>query len=152
MDNYSPQENVDNDDGSRYYKTHDNLLVSGVWVLKSGHGGHDNWQWNNLNVYPTGPAVFLASTQGPGYEDRFWNNTVVQNSGPIVGWPNTRTPANASRCSVINVTGTRVFSKDGTAAKCFNGSSITEEGAGNTVGHLPPDDTVIGWAKELLQM
>jgi hypothetical protein len=27
MDNYSPQENVDNDDGSRYYKTHNNFFV-----------------------------------------------------------------------------------------------------------------------------
>jgi arylsulfatase A-like enzyme len=67
INNYHMEIAVDTDDGSSYYKTHDNLLVSGVWVLKSGHGGHDNWQWNNLNVYPTGPAVFLASTQGPGY-------------------------------------------------------------------------------------
>ena len=27
IDNYSPQENVDNDDGSAYYHTHDNFLV-----------------------------------------------------------------------------------------------------------------------------
>lgn len=29
IDNYSPQENVDNDDGSEYYHTHDNFLVYG---------------------------------------------------------------------------------------------------------------------------
>ena len=36
IDNYSPQEGVDNDDGSGYYKTHVSrlLAVSGVWVPK----------------------------------------------------------------------------------------------------------------------
>lgn len=36
IDNYSPQEGVDNDDGSSYYKTHVSRLleVSGVWVPK----------------------------------------------------------------------------------------------------------------------
>lgn len=27
IDNYSPQENVDNDDGSSYYNTHHNFFV-----------------------------------------------------------------------------------------------------------------------------
>jgi len=30
IDNYSPQENVDNDDGSSYYSTHDNFMVRSV--------------------------------------------------------------------------------------------------------------------------
>ena len=29
IDNYSPQEAVDNDDGSSYYRTHHNFLVYG---------------------------------------------------------------------------------------------------------------------------
>jgi hypothetical protein len=29
IDNYSPQEDVDNDDGSCFYHTHDNFLVYG---------------------------------------------------------------------------------------------------------------------------
>jgi hypothetical protein len=33
VDNYSPQENVDNDDGSSYYKTHDNFFVYVVHSL-----------------------------------------------------------------------------------------------------------------------
>ncbi len=36
IDNYSPQENVDNDDGSRYYKTHDNFFVYGGQGMKNG--------------------------------------------------------------------------------------------------------------------
>jgi hypothetical protein len=35
IDNYSPQENVDNDDGSQYYNTHHNFLVYGSTGMKS---------------------------------------------------------------------------------------------------------------------
>ncbi len=40
IDNYSPQEDVDNDDGSRYYHTHDNFLVYGGQGMKNDFGGH----------------------------------------------------------------------------------------------------------------
>ena len=36
IDNYSPQEDVDNDDGSAYYDTHDNFLVYGATGMKNG--------------------------------------------------------------------------------------------------------------------
>ena len=42
IDNYSPQENVDNDDGSCFYHTHDNFLVYGGQGMKNDFGGHDN--------------------------------------------------------------------------------------------------------------
>jgi hypothetical protein len=42
IDNYSPQENVDNDDGSCFYHTHDNFLVYGGNGMKNDFGGHDN--------------------------------------------------------------------------------------------------------------
>jgi hypothetical protein len=48
VDNYSPQENVDNDDGSRYYDTHDNFLVYGGNGMKNDFGGHDNYHRNNI--------------------------------------------------------------------------------------------------------
>ena len=38
IDNYSPQENVDNDDGSSYYKTHHNFLVYGGNGMKNDFG------------------------------------------------------------------------------------------------------------------
>ena len=51
IDNYSPQENVDNDDGSRYYDTHDNFLVYGGQGMKNDFGGHDNYHRNNIYAY-----------------------------------------------------------------------------------------------------
>ena len=49
IDNYSPQENVDNDDGSAYYRTHDNFCLRDR--EKSDFGGHDNYQYNNIYAY-----------------------------------------------------------------------------------------------------
>merc|ERR1712107_115592 len=51
LDNYSPQEGVDNDDGSAYYNTHDNFMVYGGQGLKSDFGGHDNHHTNNIYAY-----------------------------------------------------------------------------------------------------
>jgi hypothetical protein len=42
IDNYSPQENVDNDDGSAYYRTHHNFFVYGGNGMKNDFGGHDS--------------------------------------------------------------------------------------------------------------
>ena len=50
IDNYSPQEDVDNDDGSAYYSTHDNFLVYGATGMKNDFGGHDNHHYNNVHA------------------------------------------------------------------------------------------------------
>ena len=42
---------IDNDDGSAYYKTHDNVFVYGSVGLKSDFGGHDNWHYRNLYAF-----------------------------------------------------------------------------------------------------
>eukprot|EP01047_Picozoa_sp_COSAG01_P020346 COSAG01_NODE_1156_length_11478_cov_3.862642_10_plen_101_part_00 len=49
IDNYSPQENVDNDDGSCFYHTHDNFLVYGGQGMKNDFGGHDNHHYGNVS-------------------------------------------------------------------------------------------------------
>merc|ERR1719515_497455 len=56
IDNYSPQENVDNDDGSCFYKTHDNFMVYGGNGMKSDFGGHDNYHHDNIYAY-VGQAI-----------------------------------------------------------------------------------------------
>lgn len=38
IDNYSPQEDVDNDDGSAFYHTHHNFLVYGGQGMKNDFG------------------------------------------------------------------------------------------------------------------
>merc|ERR1712190_517932 len=72
IDNYSPQENVDNDDGSAYYKTHHNFLVYGSNGLKSDFGGHDNHHFQNVYAY-AGKAMHVDDTL-PGHEDHFTQN------------------------------------------------------------------------------
>merc|ERR1719428_252494 len=67
IDNYSPQENVDNDDGSAYYKTHDNFLVYGGQGMKNDFGGHDNHHYNNVYAY-VGQGLGVCGQQ-PGHED-----------------------------------------------------------------------------------
>ena len=44
------QENVDNDDGSCFYNTHDNFFVYGSRGMKNDFGGHDNHHANNVYV------------------------------------------------------------------------------------------------------
>ena len=60
IDNYSPQENVDNDDGSSYYNTHHNFFVYGGNGMKNDFGGHDNIHQDNLYAY-VGQAIGFYS-------------------------------------------------------------------------------------------
>merc|ERR1712190_543272 len=84
IDNYSPQENVDNDDGSAFYKTHHNFMVYGGNGMKNDFGGHDNHHFNNTYAY-VGRALGVCPTL-PGHEDLFAGNRVVL-TGSDVGGP-----------------------------------------------------------------
>eukprot|EP00419_Tripos_fusus_P064629 CAMPEP_0172924492 /NCGR_PEP_ID=MMETSP1075-20121228/211828_1 /TAXON_ID=2916 /ORGANISM="Ceratium fusus, Strain PA161109" /LENGTH=146 /DNA_ID=CAMNT_0013785159 /DNA_START=58 /DNA_END=495 /DNA_ORIENTATION=+ len=83
IDNYSPQENVDNDDGSGYYKTHDNFMVYGAQGMKNDFGGHDNHHYNNVYAY-AGQAMGVTNTL-KGHEDWFYNNKVVLTGTDVGG-------------------------------------------------------------------
>eukprot|EP00971_Amphidinium_carterae_P083626 1655428-Amphidinium_carterae.1 len=72
IDNYSPQENVDNDDGSAYYRTHHNFLVYGQQGMKNDFGGHDNHHYGNIYAYVE-QAMGVDKTL-PGHEDFFTDN------------------------------------------------------------------------------
>ena len=72
IDNYSPQEDVDNDDGSCYYKTHDNFLVYGGQAMKNDFGGHDNHHYNNVDAY-VGRGLGVCETL-PGHDDYFYGS------------------------------------------------------------------------------
>lgn len=87
IDNYSPQEGVDNDDGSQYYHTHDNFLVYGVQGQKADFGGHDNRHQDNIYAY-VGRALSTKTHASPleGHENWFTGNTVFM-TGTDVGSP-----------------------------------------------------------------
>eukprot|EP01060_Flectonema_neradi_P015227 TRINITY_DN218_c1_g1_i9.p1 TRINITY_DN218_c1_g1~~TRINITY_DN218_c1_g1_i9.p1 ORF type:complete len:814 (+),score=246.12 TRINITY_DN218_c1_g1_i9:42-2444(+) len=141
IDNYNLQEGVDNDDGSSYYHTHDNFLVSGNQGMKNDFGGHDNYHYNN--VYGYVGKGFGICAQIAGHEDAFYNNTLVM-TGTVVG--------NGEGCSGPGKTivhDLKVYTPNGTATECGHSPP---QSPGTTVHKLPTDDEIIAWGRSLLRM
>ena len=144
IDNYSPQENVDNDDGSAYYYTHDNFLVYGNNGMKNDFGGHDNHHYDNIYAY-VGEALGVCAQQ-KGHEDHFYGNQVVLTGTDVGGFAcsgdgKTAVHDNAYYTSTGNVTECKMDLKAWQAKG---------EDKGSTVGSFPTDETIIGWAKAKL--
>ena len=74
--NYFSMISIDNDDGSAYYKTHDNFLVYSGFGIKSDFGGHDNRHFNNIYAF-TDQSMFLVYA---GANDWFIKNKVILNN------------------------------------------------------------------------
>lgn len=131
IDNYSPQEDVDNDDGSCYYKTHDNFLVYGGQAMKNDFGGHDNHHYNNVDAY-VGWGLNTCETIA-GHEDYFNGNYVVM------------TGENVGTCLGERMHDNQYFTPSG---KISPGCS----GFGGKVAKTPSDDDIIMEAKKKLGM
>ena len=95
--NYASSMAIDNDDGSCYYRTFDNLFVYTSYDaapyatgMKNNFGGHDNDHHGNIYGYV--PSCFqsdqdMASGQLAGHNDLYQNNTCVlreEESTPLV--------------------------------------------------------------------
>ena len=132
IDNYSPQEDVDNDDGSCYYKTHDNFLVYGGQAMKNDFGGHDNHHFNNVDAY-VGQALGVCETL-PTHEDYFYGNYVVM-TGEAVG-----------SCLGQNMYKNKYFTPSG------NISQGCGRFGASFVGKLPRDDEILNAAMQKLGM
>merc|ERR1712232_1214023 len=147
IDNYSPQEGVDNDDGSQYYHTHENFFVYGKQGLKADFGGHDNHHFGNIYAY-VGRALSDTRTQ-PGHAANFYENKVVM-SGTDIGRVQCENAGDARTVMHDN----QYWTPSGTATLC--GGSLAEAQAkgmdkGSTVSKgTPSDDTILGWASSLL--
>ena len=150
IDNYSPQECVDNDDGSRYFKTYANFMVYGSTGMKNDFGGHDNRHSNNIYAY-VGSAlrISIGSDQLKGHEDHFVENKVVM-TGQDVG---------SFNCSQDYYDGAPVmhsnqyYTPNGTINECE--MSLAEwqklgHDTHSTVSKLPSDEDIIQWARDLL--
>merc|ERR1712070_1067767 len=145
IDNYSPQENVDNDDGSGYYHTHDNLLVYGGNGMKTDFGGHDNHHYGNIYAY-SGKGLSVTGTL-EGHEDYFYENKVVLTSN-TVGRPQCADPKTQMHDN-------QYFQSDKNVTLC--GVDLAEAQSqgmdkGSTVSAIPSDDVILGWASELLKI
>eukprot|EP00434_Breviolum_minutum_P016993 symbB.v1.2.014992.t1/scaffold1092.1/size138572/3 len=132
IDNYSPQEGVDNDDGSSYYKTHDNFLVYGNQAMKNDFGGHDNHHFDNVDAY-IGHALTVVETL-EGHEDYFYGNYVV------LQWETV-----GSCLPQKQMHDNHYFTPTG---KVKEGC----EGFGGNVSKLPRDEEILNQAKKKLGM
>lgn len=144
IDNYSPQEDVDNDDGSNSYRTHDNVLVYGGQGMKNDFGGHDNHHFRNLYAY-VGQGLGVCSMIN-GHEDVFSNNTVVM-TGTNVGGLACAAPGK----TVVH--DNRYFTPTGDISECnhdlHDWQSLGND-ARSTVAKLPADADIISWARQKL--
>lgn len=142
IDNYSPQENVDNDDGSAYYHTHHNFFVYGSNGMKNDFGGHDNYHHDNVYGYCGEAIGFYDAPMLEGHLDSFVNNKVVM-TGTDVG----KITCSKSGQPANPVMGNNsYFTKGGKVTKC--GKPLDEPGS--TANELPADDIIFGWVKALL--
>jgi len=144
IDNYSPQEDVDNDDGSAYYKTHHNFLVYGGQGMKNDFGGHDNHHYSNVYAY-VGRGLGVCS-QRPGHEDRFYDNKLVVTGNDVGGFA-----CDGAAKTVVH--DNEYFTASGSIAECKMSLPDWQkrgEDKGSTVAKLPADKEIIGWARKLL--
>lgn len=146
IDNYSPQENVDNDDGSSYYDTHDNFFVYGGNGMKNDFGGHDNYHHGNLYAYVGQAVGFYDAPMLDGHGDKFYDNQVVM----------TGTDIGSITCKGVGITevhDNKYYTPSGAMKEC--GQNLTDwQNAGHdshsTVATTPSDDDIIAWAKAKL--
>jgi hypothetical protein len=143
IDNYSPQETIDNDDGSAYYKSHHNFLVYGGNGMKNDFGGHDNHQYGNVYAY-IGRALGVTKTL-EGHEDYFYDNKVVLTSNDVGG-----AECHGARTQMSK---NQYFTPAGNITEC--GKSLPDSqqrgmDVNSTVAKVPSDDTILGWGRDLL--
>ena len=144
IDNYSPQEDVDNDDGSAFYHTHDNFLVYGGQGMKNDFGGHDNHHFDNIYGY-VGSGLGVCSQQ-PGHEDYFYGNKLVMTGSNVGGFA-------CSGDAQTVVHDNEYYNPDGNVQECkmsLKDWQAKGQDKGSTAGKWPTDATIIGWAKEKL--
>eukprot|EP01061_Rhynchopus_euleeides_P019318 TRINITY_DN3171_c2_g1_i1.p1 TRINITY_DN3171_c2_g1~~TRINITY_DN3171_c2_g1_i1.p1 ORF type:complete len:815 (+),score=298.15 TRINITY_DN3171_c2_g1_i1:44-2446(+) len=141
IDNYNLQEGIDNDDGSAYYHTHDNVLVSGDQGMKNDFGGHDNMHYNNLYAYVK--QGFGICSQLEGHVDGFYNNTLVMTS------ENVGSGQGCSGAGKTIVHDLEIYTPTGKATEC---GKSPPESQGTTVAKLPSDDVIIAIARKKLRM
>jgi hypothetical protein len=157
IDNYSPQENVDNDDGSAFYKTHHNFLVYGQTGLKADFGGHDNWHTDNLYAYLDSP-LGIGTVMLNEHEDHFQRNKVIQTSslvgsficdgaGKTVMDNNAYHTPNGRLAVCCFHRGQRTLSACNTS---FEDWQARGNERGSFVHVLPSDQDIIRWAREIL--
>ena len=146
VNNYNPQEAVDNDDSSAYYDTHHNFFPFSTGGLKNDFKGHDNSHHHNM-YYNAGGCMGDGTTQSVGHEDSFFNNICIMNvDRDYATWAQGDKPIMHDN---------RVFSPEGKATE--NGHPIAfwqkeDHDLRTTAAKIPADNMVLAMAREVLGM
>ena len=146
IDNYSPQENVDNDDGSAYFETHDNFLVYGFTGQKNDYGGHDNHHECNIYAYVNQPLGIICQ-QLDGHENHFVHNKAVVESDKVGSLI-----CDGPGKTILN--NNQYFTPSGDIQECDMSLKDWQDKGNDlnsTVARIPKDEVIIGWARDLLE-
>mmetsp|Transcript_17981 Transcript_17981/g.31645 ORF Transcript_17981/g.31645 Transcript_17981/m.31645 type:complete len:238 (-) Transcript_17981:16-729(-) len=155
MANYNAAQGFDNDDGSSWYYTHDNVFYSALG-FKMDYGGHSSRFYNNL--------VYGKSCYGTGnflnknLADEFEGNTCIMEEG------NTTTikeviMGHLFQCSLDGMVPAKntYFTKTGNGTFVCEKEHLTLEAIqqegyeiGSTMGVTPDAETIISWARDVL--
>mmetsp|Transcript_36805 Transcript_36805/g.89360 ORF Transcript_36805/g.89360 Transcript_36805/m.89360 type:complete len:539 (+) Transcript_36805:3-1619(+) len=154
--NYGASEGFDNDDGSSWYYTYDNVFYAADG-FKMDYGGHDSRFYGNL-VYATNKHCFGTGSFQKDHADEFFNNTCIVVS--------TRNPDDSKvgtlyQCSTdgMNPTQNRYLTQSGNAtwsclphSELFTLAEMQDMGfeANSSVGTIPDAGSIISMAKEIL--
>ena len=153
--NYHSSMAIDNDDGSAYYDTHDNVFISassgaayGGNSLKSDFGGHSNFHHANVNLFWS--KGFGICSQADGYADGYYDNFLWMSSDAEYG--SGQMCSGGAKTIVRNNT---IWTPTGKVTEC--GKSLAEwQAGGNDVGTralpYPDDATVLDIVRKTLRL
>lgn len=118
--------------------------------MKNDFGGHSNVHHDNVYAY-IGHGFGIVK-QDPGFADYFYNNHVVQSDTSEYGDPQCTSTSTAAKTVVYNNT---IYTPTGTVNEC--GMPLAEWVAkgndpGSSVHPYPADDTLLGLAKDVLEL
>ena len=112
--------------------------------MKNDFGGHDNHHYRNVYAY-AGMGLGVCSQQ-PGHEDYFYSNKLVT-TGTKVG----DLACDGDAKTVVH--DNAYYTASGTISECkmdLKAWQARGNDKGSTVGPLPTDETIIGWARSML--
>ena len=81
--NYESSMCVDNDDGSAYYKIHDNVCHGGGH--KSDFAGHSKSTYNSLEIGPKNDAYIRVQPSQPQVPEGYWNSARLLSTSQMRG-------------------------------------------------------------------
>jgi hypothetical protein len=148
---------IDNDDGSSWYRHHDNFLVYGGH--KSNYGGHNKFSYNNINVnakvYQDGSCLRVNAQNLGNYTDGYYNCTCTQDKDGLVAYSLRYCDAkNLSGSALPIIHDNKIYNPSGKMTIACNKDKITEDqlqaagrDIGTTVHKSPANEQIIQWGR-----